>query len=154
MSALDAFSSPHGSTPLAGVTARGVAQSVLSLATDRPLPDQGRGIRRLYLLFDLVILALTVLLVISFLRIRHRYQRWRTANRRGFGRHSVVKAVTHFTLPLLLTYLWVKVTFWQMLAIFQPDLVYWLVAVAAALFVKGVIEITLMSRAFRERSAT
>jgi CubicO group peptidase (beta-lactamase class C family) len=61
MSALDAFSSPHGSTPLDGETVRAVAHSVLSLSTNRPLPDQGRGIRRLYFLFNLVIVALTLL---------------------------------------------------------------------------------------------
>jgi hypothetical protein len=39
MSALDAFSSPHGSDPLDGVTVRAMAQSVLSMATSQPLPD-------------------------------------------------------------------------------------------------------------------
>ena len=45
MCALDAFSSPPGSGPLDGTSVRAMAQSVLSMATNQPLPDQGRGIR-------------------------------------------------------------------------------------------------------------
>ena len=61
MNALDAFSSPHGSGALDGITVRAVALTVFSMATNRPLPDQGRGIRKLYLVFDLVLLMLTAL---------------------------------------------------------------------------------------------
>ncbi len=42
---LDALSSPHGSSPLDGLTVRAMAMSVLSLVSHRPLPDQGRGAR-------------------------------------------------------------------------------------------------------------
>jgi hypothetical protein len=138
MSALDAFSSPRGSDPLDGITARAMAHSVLNLATDRPLPDQGRGIRRLYLIFDLVIVVLTALLVISFLRMRRRYRSWRT----------VLSAGAHFTLPLLIVYVVLKVPLWGVLVMLQPDLAYWLIAIAALLFVKGVIELTLMTRPY------
>src|SRR6185312_2612592 len=44
MNALDGLSSPLGSVTFASITTRGMAQSVLSLATNRPLPDQGPGI--------------------------------------------------------------------------------------------------------------
>src|SRR5262249_9382125 len=56
MSALDAFSSPRGADPLDGITTRAVALTVLSLATNRRVPDQGPGLRTLYLVFDLVLL--------------------------------------------------------------------------------------------------
>jgi hypothetical protein len=53
MCALDAFSSPHGNEPFEGQTVHAVALTVLNMATSRPVPDQGRGILKLYLLFDL-----------------------------------------------------------------------------------------------------
>ena len=75
MCALDAFSSPHGSTALDGSTVRGMAQNVLSMVANRPPPKQGLGIRKLYIIFDVVILALTVILIASLLRISKRYQK-------------------------------------------------------------------------------
>lgn len=155
MSALDAFSSPAGPDPLDGVSVRAIAQSVLNLATDRPLPDQGPGIRRLYAIFDLVILVLSTLLVVSLFRIGRRYKLWRRriANRQSFGWRAVVKAITHFTLPLLILYLVLRVPLWGVAVMLQPDLAYWLVAVAVVLFVKGAIELTLMNRAFRQTYA-
>jgi len=156
MSALDAFASPAGPDPLDGVSIRAIAQSVSNLATDRPLPDQGRGIRRLYAVFDLVIVVLSTLIVISFVRIGRRYKRWRhrgIASWPSFGWRTIIKAVSHFTLPLLILYLAVKVPLWGVLVMLQPDLAYWLVAVAVVLLVKGVIELTLMTRVFRQTYA-
>jgi CubicO group peptidase (beta-lactamase class C family) len=156
MSALDAFSTPHGAEPLDGETVRGVALSVLSLATKRPLPDQGRGKRQSYVIFDLVLLTLTTLLVISLMRIRRRYQRLR---QRGiwswwsFGWRSGLVALLHFTLPVLVVYLAMNVLLWHVLKMFQPDLIYWLEAVALVLLVKGVIEIALLARLFRQSHA-
>lgn len=141
MCALDAFSSPHGNEPLDGQTVRAVALTVLNMATNRPLPDQGRGIRKLYLLFDLVVLVCTVLLVISILRMRRRYHRLKE---QGVTRWSVVWAIAHFALPVLVLYLTVKVFFWQVLRMFQPDFYYWLTGVAIVLFVKGLIEIAMI----------
>lgn len=153
MSALDAFSSPHGAEPLDGESVRGIAHSVLTIATRRPLPDQGRGRRRLYIVFDLVLLALTTLLVISLMRIKSRYRRLR---QRGivswwsFASRSVLVAVLHFTLPVSIVYLTMKVLFWHVLKMFQPDLWYWLHAVALVLLVKGVVEIMLLTSVFRQ----
>ena len=148
MSALDAFSSPHGNEPLDGQTVRAVALTVLSMATNRPLPVQGRGIRKLYLLFDLSILMFTVLLVISIVRMRRRYRRWKE---QGITRWSILWASAHFALPLFVLYLTVKVFFWQVLSLFQPDFYYWLNAVAIVLLVKGLIEIAMIRRVFRQR---
>jgi hypothetical protein len=53
----------------------------------------------------------------------------------------------------LLVYLVWKVPFSRMLMMFEPGLGYWLTAVAAVLFIKGVIEITLMSRVSRQTYA-
>jgi CubicO group peptidase (beta-lactamase class C family) len=141
MCALDAFSSPHGNEPLDGQTVRAVALTVLNMTTHRPLPDQGHGIRKLYLLFDLVVLVFTVMLVISIVRMRRRY-RW--LKERGITRWSIVWAIAHFALPLFVLYLTVKVFFWQVLRMFQPDFYYWLTGVAIVLFVKGLIEIAMI----------
>ena len=140
MSALDAFASPPGPDPLDGVSVRAIAHSVLNLATDRPLPDQGRGIRRLYLIFDLAIVAITALIVVSFVRMKRRYR----------SRRTILKAVAHFTLPLLILFAVLKVPLWGVLVMLQPDLAYWLVAIAVLLFVKGVVELILMTRVFRQ----
>jgi len=48
--------------------------------------------------------------------------------------------------PLLLVYLALRVTIWGVLKVMQPDLYYWVVAVAVALFVKGVVELMLVLR--------
>jgi CubicO group peptidase (beta-lactamase class C family) len=45
MNGLDGLSSPRGSVTFAAITTRGMAQSVLSLATQQPLPDQGWALR-------------------------------------------------------------------------------------------------------------
>lgn len=75
MCALDAFSSPHGSTALDGSTVRGMAQHVLNMAANRAPSKQGIGIRNLYIIFDIMILALTMLLIISLKRVSRRYRK-------------------------------------------------------------------------------
>ncbi len=142
MSALDAFSSPHGNETLYGQTVRAVALTVLNMATHRRLPDQGRGIRKLYLLFDLVVLVSTALLIISILRMPRRYRRLKE---QGRTKWSIVWAIAHFALPVFVLYLTVKVFFWQVLRMFQPDFYYWLTGVAIVLLVKGLIEIAMIT---------
>ena len=150
MSALDAFSTPHGSERLDGQTVRGIANTVFSMITNRPLPDQGRGIHKLYLIFDLVLLMLTVLLVISIARMRRRYQRWKEQGITGW---SVLSVLANFIVPVLVLYLTIAVLFWRVLEMFEPDFYYWLNAVAIVLFVKGVIEVAMISSVFRLRHA-
>ena len=53
--------------------------------------------------------------------------------------------MAHFALPLFVSYLTVRVFFWQVLRMFQPDFYYWLTAIAIVLFVKGLIEIALIA---------
>ena len=57
------------------ITTRGMAQSVLNIATDRPMPRQGPGQRRVSLIVDLVILVLTGALILSLVRIPEWYGR-------------------------------------------------------------------------------
>jgi Beta-lactamase class C and other penicillin binding proteins len=150
VNALDTFSSPSGSSVLDGPTARGMAMTVLSMVTNRPLPDVGPGHERLTLIFDLVLLALTIALAISLWRISGWY---RQSARRGVGsraelaRRMVTILVTGFTLPVLLVYL-AFVPAWRVVARFQPDLAWWLYAAGAVLLVKGVVEIVLLRRIF------
>jgi CubicO group peptidase (beta-lactamase class C family) len=151
MCALDAFSSPHGTEALDGITVRAIGQTVFSMATNRSIPDQGRGIRRLYLIFDLVLVIFTALLVISIVRMRRRYQRWQE---QGITKWSMLWVSAHFAVPLFVVYLTVRVFFWQVLRMLQPDFYYWLNAVAIVLFVKGLIEIAMISNVFRQRHST
>ena len=154
MSALDAFSSPSGSSPLDGPSTRAMAESVLSLATNQPLPEQGPGNGRLYLLFDLVLLALTIVLVLALARIPGRYQRLAQggiARWSGLVWRSGLVAVLHFAWPLVVLYLALNVPAWQVyVMLFQPDLGYWLQAVALVVFIKGLLEIALLWRVFRQ----
>ena len=153
MCALDAFSSPHGTDPLDGVTARAMAQSVLSMVTSQPLPDQGRGIRQLYVIFDLIILMLTTILLISLMRIPRRSKQLRQQGiytYSGFLWRSSMIAALHFLWPLFILYLALKVLLWKLLIMMQPDLGYWLEAVAIIVFLKGVLEIKLYWRIFRQ----
>jgi CubicO group peptidase (beta-lactamase class C family) len=153
MCALDAFSSPHGSTALDGSTVRGMAHNVLSMVANRPLPEQGRGIRKSYIIFDVAILALSVLLIIFLMRISKRYQKLKRigiATRSHFLRRIGLVSVLHFAWPLLVLYLALKALLWKVLTMFQPDLVYWLEIVAMVVFLKGLLEIMLTRHIFRQ----
>ena len=153
ISGLDAFSSPPGSSPVDGVTVRAMAKSVLSLATNRPLPEQGLRIERSTLIFDLVILALTVVLIVSLARMPGRHRRLAQrgiASWSGLAWRSGLAAVLHFAWPLGVLYLALDVPAWRAyVMLFQPDLGTWLEAVAGIVALKGVLEIALLWRAFR-----
>jgi CubicO group peptidase (beta-lactamase class C family) len=151
INALDAFASPHGTSPLDGQTTRAMARTVLSLATNQPLPDTRPGHERLTLLFNVVILALTGALVASLARIRGRH---RLLAQRGIpswsdlARRSGLAAVTNFAVPAAVLYLLLGVPAWRALILFQPDLGYWLDAVALVLFLKGLLELAVIRRVF------
>jgi CubicO group peptidase (beta-lactamase class C family) len=153
MSLLDAFSSPPGSSPLDGPTVRGLAQSVLSLAMNQPLPEQGPGNWRLTVIFDLVILALTGAFGLALARIPGRYQRLARrgiSDRYGLAWRSGLAAGLHFPWPVGVLYLARKVPAWKVLLLFQPDLGYWLEAVAMMMSLKGLLEIALIGRVFKQ----
>jgi CubicO group peptidase (beta-lactamase class C family) len=150
VNALDTFSSPSGASALDGPTARGMAIAILSMATNRPLPDVGPGHERLTLIFDLVLLGLTIVLAIALWRIPSWYQRWAgrgIASRQELARRLVMVAVASLALPVLLVYL-AFVPAWKVVARFQPDLAWWLYAVGAVLLAKGVHEVVLLWRIF------
>jgi NADH dehydrogenase len=153
INALDAFASPHGSSPLDGQTTRAMAQAVLSLATDRPLPDEGIGHRRLTLLFDGLLALLTIALVISLVRIRRRHRRVARegiASRSALWSRLAIAAVLNFTVPIAVLSLRLAVPMWRALILFQPDLDLWLSVVAVVLFVKGVLELLFIVRVYRQ----
>ena len=153
-SALDTFSSPPGSSPLDGPTLRAMAESVLSLATNQPLPEQGLGHGRLYLIYDLVLAGLTIVLIMSLARIPRRYRR---LAQRGITRWSGLvwrgglAAALHFAWPLCILFLALNSPAWKVyVTMYQPDLGYWAQAVAAVVFLKGLLEIGLIWRVFRQ----
>jgi CubicO group peptidase (beta-lactamase class C family) len=55
------------------ITTRGMAHTVLNIATHRPIPAQGPGQRRVALIVDLVILLFTGVLILSWVRIPEWY---------------------------------------------------------------------------------
>jgi hypothetical protein len=106
----------------------------------------------LYIIFDLVILALTALLVVSLARIPRRHKRLAQrgiASRSGLAWRSALIAVSHFSWPLLILYLALTVRVWRVYVMYQPDLGYWLQAVAAVVFLKGLLEIALIRSVYR-----
>lgn len=152
MNALDGLSSPLGAgATFAAITTRGMAESVFSLATHQPLPDQGPGIERVSLAYGLLVLALTGVLVFALARIPRRYRRWA---RRGIAQWSDLArrggliAALHFAWPLALLYVALTVPEAKELIWFQPDLAYWLSAVAVLVALKGVVELALLWRVF------
>lgn len=152
VNALDAFSSRPGTSPLDGLTVREMAVSILHLATNRPPPPKGIGHERLTLIFNVVILLLTVALVISLIRLPKKWQRLAQPgrlSRTAVVRHVTIAAIVNFTLAVVLLSL-ARAPAWGMIAAFQPDLVYWLYAVAIVLVLRGLAEIehfTVVSRA-------
>jgi CubicO group peptidase (beta-lactamase class C family) len=152
INALDVLSSARSSGLLDGISTRIMAESVLSLATHQPLPNQGIGIRRLTLIFDLLILGLTCVQVASYARLPRFNSR---LERRGITSQSDLAGLIgktsafHFAWPLVLLFVALKLPNWIILALFQPDLIIWLYSMAALTSLKGLLEIALIWRTFR-----
>ncbi len=154
MNALDGLSSPPDSATFAAITTRGIAESVLSLTTNQPLPNQGLGIERISLIYDLLVLALTGVLVLALVRMPRRYRRWAQrgiAQWSELARRSGWIAALHFAWPAALFYLALTLPEWKELVWFQPDLTYWLLAVATLVTLKGGIELALAWRVFGQK---
>lgn len=136
----------------AQITTRGLALSMLNMATGHPLPRQGPGQRRVSLVFDLVLLALSGALLRGLWRLPGRYRRpaqGGAAGRIDLASLSARTAITHFSGLLALLYARLKLPFWPLAVLYQPDLINWLYASGALLSLKGVLEIALAWRAFR-----
>jgi hypothetical protein len=152
VSALDAFSSPSGSTSLDGATTRGMAATVLSIVTKQPLPNEGPGHERLTLTFDLVIAVLTAALVIWVARTPMRLRSWADrgiVDTPALARRIGAIVVLNSALAIALLYLTLNVPAWKVIVEFQPDLGYWLDAVAAVLLIKGLVEVLFVTDAHR-----
>jgi hypothetical protein len=120
------------------------------------MPDQGLRHERLYLAYDLILLGLTAALVASLARIPARHRR---LAQRGFaGWASLIwrgglTTASHFALPAVVLYLALEVPIWKTAILYQPDLVAWLEMVALVLSGKGLLELALLWRVFRQVSA-
>lgn len=60
------------------------------------------------------------------------------------------EAILNCVLPLLILYLALEVPAWKVTVLMVPDLGYWLEAVAAVVFLKGLLEIGLIWRVFKQ----
>lgn len=126
VNALDTFSSPHGASVLDGATVRAMAHVILSMASGEPLPDTGPGHERLTLLFNLLLLGLTILLAVVLFRTR-----------RLSGR-PILATVAWLIVPLVVAWLVLFVPAWHVIAAFQPDLAWWLYVVAVVMAVRAI----------------
>lgn len=59
-------------------------------------------------------------------------------------------AILHFLWPLALLYVALKIPYWIILSLYQPNPVVWLESVAAVVFLRGVLQIALASRVFSQ----
>lgn len=142
---IDAFSSA------AGITARRIGLGVLSLASGRRAPEKpGPGVSKVYLVVDAAVLLLTVLMILTLVRLprwRRRLEARAARGRSGLAGRVALIVGFHFGWPVLLLFgLPARAEFpvWQVMGIFQPDLTYWLAAVALVTLLKGMIEIGLV----------
>ena len=153
---LDIFSSAHGKSFLDGISTRSMALSVFQQVMGRPLPKQGIGIHRLSLGFNLLLLSLTGAMALAVRRVPARHRRLARrgiANWPDLARLAGRTALTHFSGPLALRLLARRLPNWILLVLYQPDLVAWLRAMAAAASLKGLLELALIWRVFaRSRS--
>jgi hypothetical protein len=133
------------------ITTRGMAHTVLNIAAQRPMPRQGLGQRKVALIVDLVLLLLTGALILSLVRLPEWYGQLAM---HGIGSPSDLTwrigliATVHFSWPLALLYVVLKVPYWIIISLYQPDLIIWLESVAAVVFLKGLLEIALAWRVF------
>ncbi len=147
MNALDTISAAHGTSNLDGITTRSMAETVLAMATSQPIPDQGIGIRRLSIIFDLLILGLSGALIFTLARIpgwRKHLARGGIASQSDLIHHSGKTAFLHFTGPLALLSIARGLPGWITLVMFQPDLVNWLYAAASLVALEGLVKIGLI----------
>ena len=135
------------------ITTRGMAHTLLSLTTGRPMPTQGMGQRQVSLIVDLVILALTGVLILSLVRLPYWYGQLAQHGIAGWSdltSRTALIALVHFAWPLALLYVVLEVPSWIMLVLYQPDVVLWLESVAVIVFLRGVLEIALAWRVFSQ----
>jgi hypothetical protein len=126
---------------------------VLSLTRNQSLPNQGLGIARVSLVFDLLVLALTGVLALALVRAPRRYRRLAQrgiAQWSDLARRSGWIVALHFAWPAALLYVALTVPEWKELVWFQPDLTYWLSAVATLVTLKGASELALAWHVFEQ----
>jgi CubicO group peptidase (beta-lactamase class C family) len=135
------------------ITARGMAHRVLNIATHRPIPRPGPGQRRVALTVDLVVLALTGALILSVMRIPEWYGQ--------LAMHGIASpydltwrvgliAIVHFIWPLALLYVVLKIPYWIIISLYQPDLILGLESVAVVVFLTGILQFALAWRVFSQ----
>ncbi|MFH1929127.1 MAG: serine hydrolase domain-containing protein [Chloroflexota bacterium] len=130
---------------LAASTLSRIAPTVMNLLLGRQPPGARLSFGTLYLIVDVVILLLTAFMFRSIVLL----PRWRKrlAERRPLGLPGLLWRVIlpiagDFVLPfILLIFLPAGAGFplWSVMILLQPDLTYWLLAVALVMLAKGII---------------
>jgi hypothetical protein len=154
MNGLDGLSSSRSTAARADtalITTRGMALSVLNMATGRPRVSQGPGQWRIALIADPLMLLLTGAVILSLFRIPDWYGQLALHGIAGWtdlGWRLALIAVLNFTVPVALMYVMLEYPPWIFFALYQPDVTLWLQAMALVLALKGSVEIALVARLF------
>ena len=93
-----------------------------------------------------MILGLTGALILSVARIPEWYEQLamhRIASWSDLIWRIGLIAILHFTWPLALLYVVLKIPYWIIISLYQPDLIIWLESMAAVVSLKGLLEIAL-----------
>ena len=133
------------------ITTRGMAHTVLNIATHRPMPAQGPGQRRVALIVDLMVLLLTGALILSLVRIPDWYGQLAIngiASSWDLTWQNGMIAIVDFIWPLALLYVVLKIPYWIILSLYQPDLMIWLETVAVVVFLTRVLKVAPTWRVF------
>jgi CubicO group peptidase (beta-lactamase class C family) len=135
------------------ITTRGMAHSVLNIAAQRALPSPGPGQRRVALIVDLMLLALTGALILSLVRIPEWYGQLSMngiPGPAGLAWQLGPIVLLNLIWPLALLYVALRIPYWIIISLYQPDLILWLEAMAIVVFLKGVLQIALVWRVFQQ----
>src|SRR5215510_11714753 len=103
------------------------------------MPHSGIGHQRLTLLFDGLVVLLTIALLLSLVGVRRRHRQMvqkGIASRSELWSRLTTALLVNFALPSVLLYLTFFVPGWKTLSRLQPHLGFWLAASARVLCIK------------------
>lgn len=135
-----------------------IAEGVTKLLLGRQPSGAGLSFGTLYLIVDFVVLLLTLLLIRSIVLL----PRWRRQLIERYPRR-LLGFLWHIVLPTLVDLAWPLIfliilpmgsgfPLWPVMALFQPDLTYWLMVMALVTLAKGIIRPVLAFSVFRVAS--
>ncbi|QGH36147.1 serine hydrolase [Gracilibacillus salitolerans] len=133
-----------------------IASDVMNIMTEQPLTDYRLSINQRYWLLNGAVVLLSGWLALALIRTGQRYLRLaqqRTSKRYEWVWRLALVFILHFIWPCLIvimTYTSV-IPIWQVLTVFQPDVVLWLKLMAIIVLLKGLVETGLLTQKWKTR---